>query len=129
MRIIDSSVIVKFFSKEPGWRSVKKYLLKPYTLELAVKELGNALWKKALKGEVSFKDAVEIIRGFKLIARFIKQDAVIERAFELALKYRITLYDSLFIAAAEKTGATLVTCDSKQAEVARLLGLQVEQPE
>ena len=78
---------------------------------------------------MSFKDAVEIVRGFKLIARFIEQDTVIERAFELALKYELTLYDSLFIAAAEKTGATLVTCDSKQAEVARLLGLQVEQPE
>ena len=51
MRVTDSSTIVKFFSQEPGWENLREYLYEPITIELSVKELGNALWKKVNRGE------------------------------------------------------------------------------
>jgi predicted nucleic acid-binding protein len=42
-RVIDSSAIAKFLLKEEGWWKVKEVLIeKPYTLNLAVKEVANA---------------------------------------------------------------------------------------
>jgi predicted nucleic acid-binding protein len=43
-RVIDSSTLAKFLLKESGWERVKGILTgKPYTLDLAVKEVANAI--------------------------------------------------------------------------------------
>ena len=58
MRAIDSSVIVKYFSREPGWEKAKQVLLEGVvTLNLSAKELANALWKKVVRNEMSYEVA------------------------------------------------------------------------
>ena len=55
MRLIDSSVIVKFFSEEPGWDSLKEYLYTPISIELSMKELPKPLFlpvEKMLKQNI-----------------------------------------------------------------------------
>jgi predicted nucleic acid-binding protein len=62
-RVIDSSTLAKFPLKESGWERVKGILTgKPYTLDLAVKEVANAIWRRVtLMGDVSLEKAPVIL--------------------------------------------------------------------
>ncbi|MEM1611366.1 MAG: type II toxin-antitoxin system VapC family toxin [Sulfolobales archaeon] len=49
MRVIDPSSLIKYFSREEGWDRVRDLMRDGViTLDLAVKEVANALWKKVL---------------------------------------------------------------------------------
>jgi len=128
VKVIDSSVLVKYFSGEPGWERAEQALLDVVvTLPLAVKEVANALWKKVLRGELGPEAARRVATDLALGAvPLYRQEPLMARALELALEARITVYDALFIALAEHLGAPLVTADRRQAEAARRLGLEVE---
>jgi predicted nucleic acid-binding protein len=50
VRAADSSALVKYYAREPGWERVRKVVLEDVvTLELAVIEVANALWKKVFE--------------------------------------------------------------------------------
>ncbi|MCC6013702.1 MAG: hypothetical protein LM593_04970 [Candidatus Verstraetearchaeota archaeon] len=55
--VIDSSTIAKFLLKEEEWRKVKEIIIeKPYTLDLALKEVANAIWRRTiLLGNISIE--------------------------------------------------------------------------
>lgn len=125
MKVIDSSVVIKFFSKEPGWKKAKEHLTSSsITVELAIKELGNALWKKVRRNEIALDDAVEILTTFPSIVNILDQRKYMKKALEIAVEHGITLYDSLFIAAAVENGCELVSCDKEQVSVADKLGVK-----
>ncbi len=47
MYFIDASAIVMYVVCEPGWEKVRKFLSEgAVTLDLAIKEVANALWEK-----------------------------------------------------------------------------------
>ncbi len=128
MKVIDSSALVKYFSREEGWQKVEEHILDGViTLDLAVKEIANALWKKALKSEVEEHLVREILNDL-IKARAIKimsQDEFIIDAFELAVKHQITIYDALFIAFAKRLKLSLITSDTRQAKIAKEEGIEV----
>jgi predicted nucleic acid-binding protein len=44
VKVIDSSALIKYFSREEGWERVREVMLEGVvTLDLAIKELSNAL--------------------------------------------------------------------------------------
>ena len=122
--IIDSSAVTKYFAKEPGWATVEKYIASGDSLELAVKETANALWKKILKKEVKLETAQKLVQALMDTIWLLDQSQYIERALEIASEYKITLYDSLFLACAEARHAKLVSCDSRQLDIASQLGIR-----
>ncbi len=124
MRLIDSSVIVKFFSEEPGWEGLREYLYTPISIELSMKELGSALLKKVRKDELDEETAIEILDRCPSIFRYVEQKKNISKAFEIAKKHNTSIYDAMFIASAMKDGYELLTCDKRQAEVARKEGVK-----
>jgi predicted nucleic acid-binding protein len=97
------------------------------TLDLAIKELSNALWKKVLRNEMNYETAARIIRDIVEGKPFPiePQERYFLNAFEIAVKGNATVYDALFIAMARGKNLELVTCDEKQAEIAEKLGLKV----
>ena len=125
MRLIDSSAIIKFFAKEPGWKEIEAYLPESMTIPLAIEELGNALWKKVLLAEIKEKDAEEIIALYQSIAVLAEYKPFTRTALEIAVKEKIAFYDSLFLAVAMKNDYEFVTCDRLQAKIARKLGITV----
>jgi predicted nucleic acid-binding protein len=128
VRAIDSSALIKYFSREAGWEKVGEGVSEGVvTLDLAIKELSNALRKKVLRGEMSCETAVRIIRDMVEGKPFPieAQERYLLDAFEVAVKGNVTVYDALFIAMARGRGLELVTCDEKQAEIAEKLGLKV----
>jgi len=127
VRVIDSSSLVKFFSREKGWEKVAEVMTEGVmTLDLAIKEVASALWKKVLRGEMKEEVAINILSD--LIKReamlFVKQDDYLIEGFKIANRNKITVYDSLFIALAKLNSFELVTSDKKQYEIAAKEGLE-----
>jgi predicted nucleic acid-binding protein len=129
VRVIDSSSLVKFFSREEGWDRVEEVILEGVmSLDLSFKEVVNALWKKVLNEEMKAKDAEEIIEGLTKpeVIKTLNQNDYMLGAFKIAVENKITIYDALFIELAKSTNNDLVTSDSKQAEIARKEGVKIK---
>jgi predicted nucleic acid-binding protein len=131
-RVIDSSTLAKFLLKESGWERVKGILAgRPYTLDLAVKEVANAIWRRVtLIGDVSLEKALVILGDLlelrRVALRVEPQEPYLGQALRIAVENRVTVYDSLFIAQALAKKAVLTTSDERQGRVAERLNLEVE---
>ena len=125
MPIVDSSVFVRYLTREEGWEETEKYLEWPVTLALALKEVANALRTKTLSGDVNPDDAKLMIARIASMVRLVDQGDFLVDSYQVAVDNRITVYDALFIVAALRSGEDLVTCDDQQAVVARALGVNV----
>jgi len=127
VRVIDSSALIKYFSREEGWERVREVMLEGVvTLDLAIKELSNALWKKVHRAEMSIDIARSILEDL-ITNKAIPiegEDKYLDKAFDIALEHGLTVYDSLFIAMALKRNLDLITCDENQASIARKLGVK-----
>ena len=128
MRAIDSSAIVKYLSREPGWERVREVMKEGIvTLNFAVIEVANALWKKVVRNEMGLEEVQKIMKAIveaKLIPLEPFESYVID-ALRIAVEHKVAVYDALFIAFALKRGLELVTADERQAEVAKALGVRV----
>jgi len=127
VRVIDSSSLAKYVNREAGWEKVQDVLEEGcISLELSLKEVGNSLWKRLRAGELGEKLAsLEFLsfvrnRPYKLA----EQEELYEGAFRVAIRTGGTMYDSLYIELARKTGLTLVTSDVEQANAAKSLGVE-----
>ena len=98
VKVIDSSSLVKFFSREEGWDNVEKVILEGVeSLDLAVKEVASALWRKVLSGEIRGRDAEGILRDLARsdVIKTQAQGAYLAGAFRIAVKNNVTIYDAL----------------------------------
>ena len=126
MNIIDSSVLVKFFLKEPGWENVKEHIINSVGVELNIKELYNAIWKKNIMKQIILsKEILKDLSEIDQVITIVDQRKYMNIALEVAVANKITVYDSLFIAIAKAQNYRLVTCDVKQAEIAKKLDVKV----
>ena len=127
MRVADSSALIKYFTREPGWERVRELLTEGViTLDLAIKEVANALWKMVVRGEMGYDTALTIIRTLLEGAiPVVDERDYLARALELAAKHKVTVYDALFIALALEKSAELVTSDKLQAAAAEKAGVKV----
>jgi predicted nucleic acid-binding protein len=121
VRVIDSSALVKYFSREENWEKIRDLMQEGViTLDLAIKEIANSLWKKVIKGEMDSNIALKILRDLIEEKPIIIEDQnkYLQEAFILAIRYKITIYDALFISLAKNLNKELITCDKVQAKVA-----------
>jgi predicted nucleic acid-binding protein len=102
--VLDSGVIFAiYFEEDPSVRAERaanEY--SPITLDLAVAEVGNAVWKRVAFFKES-KDA-SLLSLFRCL-QFIKSCTI--------MNYKTTFYDSLFLAAAQQAKVPLITLDNK----------------
>ena len=117
--ILDSSVIAAIFfkeeSSEKAERAAANYQL--ITVDLAIAEVANVAWKRVVFFNEPKVVALKALRGsINLIigaCEVISTHKLLEDAFEIAIVDRITIYDSLFIAASEREKVPLLTTDGK----------------
>ena len=129
MKVIDSSSVAKYVNRERNWEAAAKALGENcLSLELALKETGNSLWKRARRGELSDRQVKQIFSEFASARPFTVADQadLYAPAIEIATSLGVPLYDALFLALAKEKGLALVTSDSTQADAARKLGLGVQ---
>ncbi|MEM1645313.1 MAG: type II toxin-antitoxin system VapC family toxin [Ignisphaera sp.] len=132
MIVIDSSSLAKYLLREINWSKVENILtLGPYSVDHLVKEVSNAIWRHYSKFKRIDRDVA--LKLFEVLSMFVKekvitlepQDRYLVRAFEITLEYSTPIYDTLYIAQAEKLRAKLLTSDKIQANVAQKIGIEV----
>jgi predicted nucleic acid-binding protein len=115
--VVDASVAVKWVAYEPNSpaavavREADNHLIAP---SLVIAEIGNALWKKALRREMARNEAVAAFRlAVSHFAEFVPLDDFREKALELAIELRHPIYDCFYITLAERERCALVTADAR----------------
>ncbi|NHV45751.1 MAG: type II toxin-antitoxin system VapC family toxin [Candidatus Verstraetearchaeota archaeon] len=129
--VIDSSTIAKFLLKEEGWRKVKDIIIeKPYTLDLALKEVANAIWRRTiLLGNMNIEKAFVLLDDLLKLKNTLliveEQDLYLNQALKIAIENKIPIYDTLFITQAISKQAVLITSDENQYKIAQKLNVKV----
>ena len=127
--ILDTSAVVKWFSREKGTAEAEDWLkllergeIEIYLPELVKYELANAL----LKGKkLSFKEAELALRIFcRLPLIFVEENFEMARlSYKFAEKLAISYYDACFLALAKTQGTTLVTANPRHQQ--KIAGLKI----
>ena len=130
MIVVDASVIASYVLKEEGWERLDSVMLRGATLDYAVKEVANAIWKYCkVRRRLDEAGAITAYKALKTLTREVllvkPQEKYLDEAFQIALNYEITVYDSLYLAMAMKEKMPIITFDKKQAKVAKMIGLSV----
>ncbi len=130
MIVIDASSLAKYILREDNWRKIRKYLEKEIcSLNLALVEISNAIWKHyALYHKFTEEEAILAFEAVKLL-----NDVVIFEPFEnylgdamkISNKYKISIYDALYISQAHKY-RKIITSDKLQRDVASKMKIMVE---
>jgi len=124
---IDSSALIKYLLREEGWSEIRKHLEEGcVTLDLALKETINAVWKRVMMGGLEEDYAREVVKAFLRsgIVRVEDQVQFLEEALSAAVRRRITVYDSIFITLAKSRGLPLLTSDREQTRAAEEEGVE-----
>ncbi len=117
--VLDSCVIAAIFFKEDASPRALESVAEcdPFTLDLAVCEVGNVAWKQVSFFGEDKKRALDALRdGLEFINTtciLLNSSDLLEEAFEIAVLDKTSFYDSLFLAAAEKERVPLLTLDKK----------------
>jgi predicted nucleic acid-binding protein len=123
--IIDASVAAKWVLPEPD--SDRAAALRKggddfAAPSLVVAEIGNAIWKKAARGEIAKTDAVAAIETVMAhFAEIVPMNELAARAMQLAIDMRHPIYDCFYLALAERERAPIISADARLLAAARRL--------
>ncbi|MFW6111206.1 MAG: type II toxin-antitoxin system VapC family toxin [Thermoproteota archaeon] len=122
--VLDSNILVKLVLTEPGSHQARQTVTRTvkqgsllYTVDLALAESLNALWKHVNihedltpeEGHSAAQDLKEIYSKLNILTT----QELCKAALNLALTHKITIYDSLYLTATQKLNSTLYTADRK----------------
>jgi len=119
--VVDSSVAIKWVLPKPNslqaldileqHQTGKLRLLAP---DLIYAEIGNIVWKLSRFGSLSKDECLQALKLFQLINFGITPShAILEIAYQFALAYQRTVYDSLYVVLSQRYQCPLVTDDIK----------------
>lgn len=115
--VIDASVAVKWAVAEEGHLEALSLVSAGHDLlvpDFIFVEVGNALWKKAIRRDIGAEQAFAAAREIRIaFSELIPTVELAERALEMAIELEHPVYDCVYLAAAEEYEATLVTADSR----------------
>jgi predicted nucleic acid-binding protein len=113
--VVDASVAIKWFVPEVHHEAARRLLREGFELlspDLIRPEVGNVLWKKWRRGELSAGEAVAILRDFgRFPLRIRSSESLMEGAWTVAQRFGRSFYDGLYVALAVETESSLVTAD------------------
>ncbi len=109
--IFDSSAIINLC----GNKEIDK-MLGGWTLNLAIYELGNAVWKQVkIYKKITVEEANLVLDSLMEVFRRMKKPTAENplRTLKIAVEENLTYYDASYISAAIENNLTLVTDDEK----------------
>jgi predicted nucleic acid-binding protein len=115
--VVDASVAVKWVIPEvlsdraDAIREQADHLLAP---DLLLPEAANALWKKLIRREITAREAARALDLLMASGLDLRPSApLLGRALGLARRLRRPVNDCVYLALAQREGATLVTADRR----------------
>ncbi|MCX8184131.1 MAG: type II toxin-antitoxin system VapC family toxin, partial [Crenarchaeota archaeon] len=100
MKVIDTTIIAAYVLKEPGWEKLSSLLTRAVTVDMAVKESLNAVWKTYARGLISGESAKTKAKALLELAEsgleIVDEKTLFKRAFEIACSENLSVYDALF---------------------------------
>lgn len=115
--VVDTSVAVKWFLPEIYSDAAARLLDPEISLsapDLITSEIGNTLWKKLRRNELSRDEATDVLVAFETIGVEIHSSrALLTPAFHLAAALDRTVYDSMYLALAIAQDCALITADAR----------------
>ncbi len=116
--VVDASVAVKWYLPEPG--SVQAAALlrgHPQLIapDLLTAELGNTLWKRTRRGDLTAREASRVVEAF-VSSRPItlwSSESLLRGAWQIASDLGQTVYDALYLALAVAEDCRFVTADDR----------------
>lgn len=133
--VVDTSVLVQAFVADTHTLravTLMQTLLAYPPTQLHVTEFGfiecvNIMWKRVVFHGVSEAEMQKALLALVSTRLTIQPTAVLlPRALKIGTTYRLAVYDSLYLALAEKIGCPIITEDARQAAVATQIGLALE---
>lgn len=130
MIVVDASALIAFFFREEGWIDIAQYMVQTISVDHAIKEFYNALWKSVrVRKVISIEDAMRIASLFESYSEknmaVEPEEKYLKHAFRLALEHDITIYDALYVAQAIQNNAPLLTLDQRQRQVAVKVSVKI----
>ena len=115
--VVDASVAAKWYLPEPHIADAEKLLRGGFRLlapDLIVSEVGNILWKRVMRSELTVPKAKSIMAAFaELPLTLLPANALAENAMTVACGLKRTFYNSIYLALAMTADCRLVTADRK----------------
>ncbi len=115
--VTDASVAVKWFVPEIHSAAALRLLDPAFIIsapDLIGPELGNTVWKKVRRQEITADEATEILTAFpKVGVEIYPSGTLLIAASDLAVALEHTVYDSLYLALAIALDCALITADRK----------------
>ncbi len=115
--VVDASVGLKWFLPEVHSAAANRFRSPSFDLHvpgLFDAEVGNTLWKKMRRAELTRAEADAILEQLPLVPLTRHADAaLVPAALDLAEKTERTVYDCLYLALALRLGGKLVTADKR----------------
>ncbi|KUO90570.1 MAG: ribonuclease VapC [Pyrobaculum sp. OCT_11] len=119
MLVIDASALAALLMPEDGGEEVEKAVKEAErvsTLDLAAYEVGNAVWRRVRRGELSMEEGNVVVSTLlSLLETFeiFSYREVAADAFRLAVDAGITVYDAAYVVLAKRLDARLLTLDGE----------------
>jgi len=119
MLVIDASALAALLMPEDGGEEVEKAVKEAEgvsTLDLAAYEVGNAVWRRVRRGELSMEEGNVVISTLlSLLDTFevFSYREVAAYAFRLAVDAGVTVYDAAYVVLAKRLDARLLTLDGE----------------
>jgi predicted nucleic acid-binding protein len=114
---LDASVVAAAFFREPHAQAAARILAserKLHAPDLLYAEVGNVIWKRRRRGELSDDEALDLIHDLvKLPLIVTAAQELVSDALQLALNLNRTVYDCIYVALAVRTGAPLISVDQR----------------
>jgi len=113
--VVDASVALKWVLDDPGAEAaealLEETLLAP---SLWLVEAANALWRRHMRGELTHDGARDRLAAlFDAPVTGLRVEDDLAAALELAAELRHPVYDCLYLAAALRHDAQVVTADTR----------------
>jgi predicted nucleic acid-binding protein len=116
--VVDASVVIKWYVPEPDHARATallgsgRRLLAP---DLLLPEVGNVVWKKVGRGELTVKEGEEIVDALTSNSpvTLTASGPYLRSAYDIATAFQRTVNDALYLAVAIVEGCPFVTADER----------------
>lgn len=115
--VVDASVVIKWFVPEIHSDAARRLLAASHQYlspDLLFAEVGNVIWKKARRGELTVQEGQRLAVDIASIAvETVPTRGLMIDAHALAATTGLTVYDAMYLALAVRLETEMITADDK----------------